>query len=249
MSLLPNRLPYWFGRFGARFISFSDGVTFRTHQIAERGLQCCKLELVAEVEGFPGHDAPTMNDGLRDHAKPHPEQHAGGWQASRFPYHLPEGLRKLLAAHDAGGRAIQRPMDPGVFQGEDRQSDLIGHVDPGQPLGAWKYRPAKPAPELGYLLRQSALGLGIEDVAGAHDDRTDAESLRLQRCLFPGEAVLSPEVSPWRAVLSELGIGEAGIAVGADGRGADEDLRFHLCLRHCAYQSTNPTHAVLCLGA
>ncbi len=164
MSLLPNRLPYWFGRFGARFISFSDGVTFRTHQIAERGLQCCKLELVAEVEGFPGHDAPTMNDGLRDHAKPHPEQHAGGWQASRFPYHLPEGLRKLLAAHDAGGRAIQRPMDPGVFQGEDRQSDLIGHVDPGQPLGAWKYRPAKPAPELGYLLRQSALGLRMMTV-------------------------------------------------------------------------------------
>src|SRR5712692_7311030 len=114
MSLLPNRLPYWFGRFGARFISFSDGVTFRTHQIAERGLQCCKLELVAEVEGFPGHDAPTMNDGLRDHAKPHPEQHAGGRQASRFPYHLPEGLRKLLVAHDAGGRAVKRPMDPGV---------------------------------------------------------------------------------------------------------------------------------------
>jgi hypothetical protein len=47
------------------FISFSDGVTFRTYQIAERGLQYCKLELVAEVEGFPGHDAPTVNDGLR----------------------------------------------------------------------------------------------------------------------------------------------------------------------------------------
>src|SRR6266436_2387754 len=45
-------------------ISFSDHVAFRTHQIVERGLQCCKLELVAEVEGFPGHDAPTVNDGL-----------------------------------------------------------------------------------------------------------------------------------------------------------------------------------------
>src|SRR6266436_159505 len=78
-------------------ISFSDHVTFRTHQIAERRFQCCKLELVAEVEGFPGHDAPTVNDGVGDHAKPHPEQHAGGWQASRFPYYLPEGLRKLLA--------------------------------------------------------------------------------------------------------------------------------------------------------
>src|SRR5438132_1411310 len=52
-------------------------------------------------------------------------------------------------------------MDPGVLQGEDNQSDLIGHVDPGQPLGAWKYWPAKPAPELGYLLRQSALGLPL----------------------------------------------------------------------------------------
>src|SRR5260370_39599831 len=63
------------------FISFSDHVTFRTHQIAERGLQCCKLELVAEVEGFPRQDAPTMNDGGRDHAKPPPGQHGVRRQA------------------------------------------------------------------------------------------------------------------------------------------------------------------------